>query len=318
VGVTTSKHLARVTPALAAVLALTCSSPALAWGNDGHKVVVLIARHIIDKNPTLAAKMDAILAGPNDPSVGDEFAALGTWADAYRSSSDARYSATHNWHFIDLVIGDPNPVRDCFNAPTVPNGTLASAATPNDCVVGKINQFRKELGDTSVSPQERKLALLFLLHFVGDIHQPLHAAERDNDSGGNGVPIVYGTNKFGTALHGYWDTNAVKRLGSTPDKIAGVLNKDLDDHPPTGWVAPASDARTLSWAQDSYAVAHTYAYGKLKPFKRSCLISSKHGTETKSCTVIDAAYATAATGQARGQLEKAGVRLAAVITEALQ
>lgn len=299
----------------AASIASFSSSPTAAWGNDGHKVVALVARHIIDKNPAVAAKIDALLAGPIVPDVGPGFADLGTWGDAYRQS----HPATAQWHYIDLVVGDPEPVRDCFNNPALPAGTLASAGTGEDCVVGKINQFRKELADTTLSPGERKLALLFLLHFVGDVHQPLHDAERNKDRGGNEVPVVVGQNAWGTSLHGYWDTNVIHRLGSTPEAIAGVLNAELDQNIPADWVATASDARTLTWATDGYAIADNWAYAKLSDTTRTCRIAVRNKPpKIEPCHVISTTYAQDATGKARGQLERAGVRLAAVITEALQ
>lgn len=303
--------------AAAAVVALNAlwASPALAWGNDGHKVIGLIARHIIDKDPILAAKVDALLAGPDSPAVGSDFATRATWADRYR---DLHYDETHNWHFIDQRIGDPDPVRDCFNNPVLPAGTLASAGTPDDCVVGKINQFRQELADTHLSTAERKLALLFLMHFVGDLHQPLHGAERNGDAGGNLVYVVWGHNTNGTTLHGYWDGNVVSRLGTSPDAIAAVLSAELDQSTPNSWVTPKSDARTVAWATGSYDIANTYAYGKLSSTTRTCTIKTKQGPKPKACIVLDEnTYAKPATGQARQQLKKAGVRLAAIIREAL-
>jgi len=308
---------------LASVCATAMSieaAPAAAWGNDGHRAIALIARKYIDQNATVAGKVDAILAGQLDPSLppGSDFAEYGTWGDRYRDSSGARRTATRQWHFVDLEYGSPDASAACFGFPTVPAGKTASQGAADDCVVDKINQFSKELA-SSTDADERKLALLFLLHFVGDIHQPLHAAERNNDSGGNGVFVVVGNNVNGTTLHGYWDTNTVSRLGSTPQKIADALAADITPAKWNSWTSGAGTDRALPWATASYQVAKTYAYDGLPTKKRSCKIRHRDGTvTTETCIEIDQTYAKAATGQARTQLQMAGVRLADTIINALK
>ena len=65
---------------LAVLATAVCSSPAVAWGNEGHQAIALIARHYIDQSPAVAAKMDSILAGKNDPDIGNDFALLSSHA----------------------------------------------------------------------------------------------------------------------------------------------------------------------------------------------------------------------------------------------
>jgi hypothetical protein len=293
---------------------------ALAWGNDGHRVIALIARHDIDQDPAVAAKVDALLAGPFDPPLPmPGFAELGTWGDRYRDSDAARRAATRQWHFVDIQIGAPDPAAACFGFPALPAGATALDGVADDCVIDKINQFRAELADPATSPGERKVALLFLLHFIGDVHQPLHAAERDHDRGGNSVYVVVGDNVWGTNLHSYWDTNTVSRLGSSPELIAAALLADITPAKRTAWTAGAPNDQALAWANASYGKARIYAYDRLPHTHRSCRISHRDApATTESCIVIHKTYATAATGQARRQLEMAGVRLAHVIVEALE
>jgi hypothetical protein len=300
-----------------AAITLGCSQAA-AWGNEGHETIALIARHYIDQSPALAAKMDSILAGARDPDVGPGFAVLGTWADQYRSSSPSRTKATHQWHFVDIELdGSNDKVAACFGN-KLPSGSPAFPGIPDDCVVNKINQFERELRDPSTSAPEREIALLFLLHFIGDVHQPLHAAD-NHDRGGNAVFVVTGKAKAGTNLHSYWDTTTVRRLGSTPEKVANALIAGIDNSDVASWTPNAATNPTWAWADESFAIARQ-AYSKLPKKKRSCTERpdrNKAPIQT-TCIVISKAYATWATGEARTRLQQAGVRLAAVIREALQ
>lgn len=302
-----------------AVLGLFSSAPALAWGDDGHKIIALIARHIIEeRNPQVANRIDALLAGGTDPTTAATFEDKATWADRYRDSSPERKAATRQWHFIDLLISGPDRKQACFGNPALAPGTPASRGPAGDCVVRKINQFRRELRDTSVPTAERKLALLYLLHFVGDLHQPLHSAD-NHDNGANSVSVVVGEAEEGTNLHSYWDTRVVRRLGSTPRSIADLLIADLPDTVAASDIGAASDERTYAWADEAHAVARRYAYAGLPKTKRTCTIKPYNKPPKRvSCVVLSPQYATDATGKARLQLQRGGARLAAVLIEALE
>jgi hypothetical protein len=291
-------------------------TPAFGWGDQGHEATALIARHYIEQTPGLAAKLDAALAGPKDPEVGDGFAGLGTWADKYRESSDERRKATKQWHFVDVELdGSNDKMQACFGN-ALPAGAPAFPGIPKDCVVNKINQFERELSDPGTSPAERKLALLFLLHFVGDVHQPLHAAD-NHDFGGNNVFVVTGNATRGTNLHSYWDSNTVHRLGSTSDKVADALMTDITTSDIAAWTSGLDSNATWKWADESFSIA-SKAYSKLPKKKRACKVRKGDKTIQTTCIVISDAYAVWATGQARKRLQMAGVRLAAVIRKALQ
>ena len=307
----------RTLAAFAIIAGAASSSPAFAWGNEGHEAIALIARHYLEATPGLASKVDTLLAtGLNDPVVPDGFAGLGTWADKYRDSSNARKAATRQWHFVDLELdGSNDKAAACFGNALPPNSP-AMPGIPNDCVINKINQFERELSAPGTDPAERKLALLFLLHFIGDVHQPLHAAD-NRDSGGNNVFVVTGNATTGTNLHSYWDSNTVGRLGSTPETVANALIGDISASDVTAWTSNPGTDPTWTWADESFSIA-SKAYSKLPKTKRSCKIHKRDGSNIQTkCIVISKSYATWATGQARKRLQMAGVRLAAVIREEL-
>ena len=119
---------------------------------------------------------------------GADIASGATWADRYRDSdrggSRQRYEQTRQWHFVNIELDGPNLERACFGHPRLPAAVPASSGPAKACLVDKIEQFTAELSNSATAPGERLLALEFLLHLVGDVHQPLHAVD-DHDAGGN-------------------------------------------------------------------------------------------------------------------------------------
>jgi hypothetical protein len=167
-------------------VALTSPHPAIAWGDEGHKVIAIVAEHYLD--PAVGSKVATLLAADTDPLTGHDIASEATWADKYRDSDrdtpKIRYQATWRWHFVDIELMQPDLAAACFGHPPPPPGVPAWKGPPHACVVDKIDQFAAELGDPATGASEQLLALKFLLHFVGDLHQPLHASD-DHDAGGN-------------------------------------------------------------------------------------------------------------------------------------
>ena len=292
-------------PALQAlgILILGCSIPlfAHAWGDAGHRVVGLIAEHYLD--PGVRTQVDTLLGGDTSGLVpGTDIADEATWADKYRdsdrNSTKVHYNATHNWHFVDIEISSPDIDAACFQHPAVPIGTLASEAGPNDCVVDKIDQFAKELADPSIAVNERRMALEFLLHFVGDLHQPLHASD-SHDQGGNAKKV---TGCSGSAnLHSCWDTPMVTKLGIDDASIANALIAQITPALLAQWRAGTS----ADWAQEAFQLAKTETYGKLPALGPN------------GAYALDATYLANGQQVVREQLSRAGVRLAMVLNRAL-
>jgi hypothetical protein len=190
-----------------------------AWGDEGHQIVALIAQHYLDA--PVKRRVQALLASDSSGLVPDtSMANEATWADRYRDSdrdaSARRYQQTRQWHYVDLELSSPNLERACFAHPALPPGTPASAGPAEDCVVDKIEQFEAELSNPHTSTDERRLALQFLLHLVGDVHQPLHASD-DADEGGN-LKRVSARGLHAASLHHYWDTEPVLMPPAAPSR----------------------------------------------------------------------------------------------------
>jgi hypothetical protein len=281
---------------------------AMAWGDEGHEIVAVIAyAHL---TPAAKKRVDALLAADKDKLSARDFVSRATWADKWRdsdrNSTEIRYRATHNWHFVDIEIDSPNIDAACSNHPPLPAGTAASAGPANDCVVDKIDQFAAELGNPSTSKTEKILALKFLLHFVGDLHQPLHAAD-NHDRGGNEVPVLIGKHPVHDNLHSYWDTQLVQRLGKDPKTVGAILNKRITKTKAGEW----SRGTPTDWAKESFDAAKSVAYN----FSGEKRFFDDHGGKGER---LDAKYNSRALPVVREHLSKAGIRLAAVLNDALK
>jgi hypothetical protein len=162
---------------------------AAAWGDDGHKVVALIAQHYL--TPTTKMQVDALLAADTDPLTQHDITSEATWADRWRDSNNRRdhYEDTKRWHFVDVEIENPDIKAACYGRKPLPAGTPASIGDRMACVVDKVAEFAAELEAPATDAEERLFALKFLLHLVGDMHQPLHASD-NNDAGGNSVKVM--------------------------------------------------------------------------------------------------------------------------------
>jgi S1/P1 Nuclease len=171
----------------------------------------------------------ALLAADTDPLTPHDIANAATWADKYRDANiDNSRQRTRQWHFVDIELASPNFDTACFDHPAIPSGQPASRGTADDCVADKIQEFASELAAPTTDLEEQIVALKFLLHFVGDLHQPLHASD-DQDRGGNAKRVSATGFKAGN-LHHYWDTEFVDQLGPDAKSIAS----DLPHHPGSG------------------------------------------------------------------------------------
>ncbi len=310
---------------------------ALAWGEVGHRVVAAVAWSYM--TPQAQAKVKALLAQDTDTLTPSDFLNRANWADKFRDSDrDSKgpaYSGTSNWHFVDIPavkVTDLDAAKaaepEACPHPDLPAGVAAGAAgqAPADsCVIDKIKQFETELKDPSTPVKEQILALKFIEHFIGDVHQPLHAID-DQDKGGNCVSIVEGP-RNSEAMHSYWDTGVVYELmgiqqSATYDynapspvsndqvtAFAGKLSAAVTPEQKAAW--EVNDPAT--WAAESAVRARQFAYDlhvaqlpTCAHDNRAAPIVPPHGYEANARKV------------AQEQLEKAGVRLAMVLNDSFK
>lgn len=285
-----------------AITLLSCAMvaatrPALAWGDEGHRIIALVAERFLE--PSVREKVSAMLSADTDDLTAHDIASEATWADRYRDSdrhgSRQHYEQTWRWHFINIELADPNLDRACYGHPLLPTGTVASNGPAQACIVDKVEQFRRELADPKTDPEERLVALKFLLHLVGDLHQPLHAAD-DHDAGGNRKRVVAEGFRPGN-LHHFWDVEFVERLGTDPKQVAATIAAGISDDQRRAWSAGI----VSDWTMETFRVARDDAYGKLPD------------PSPRNIYVVDRRYLDVAAEDVRVQLARAGVRLAVLL-----
>jgi hypothetical protein len=272
---------------------------AAAWGDEGHQVVALIAQSFLEAD--VRKRVNALLASDIDSLTAQDIASAATWADKYRDANvDGSRQKTRQWHFTDIEITAPDLHKACFNHPALPAGTVASNGPAADCVVDKIQEFAAELANPATDHEEQVVALKFLLHFVGDLHQPLHSSD-DNDRGGNDKKVSATGFKAGN-LHHYWDTEFVALLETDAKSIASDLIGHVSKDQEKKWQAGSPP----DWAVESFDVAKADAYGQLPQ------------PSTRGSYRLSDEYITTATDDVARQLSKAGMRLAFVLNNALR
>ena len=170
-----------------------------------------------------------------------------------------------------------------------------------------IEDFKVTLASKTLPKARRQEALLFLVHFVGDLHQPLHCATR-NDRGGNGlkVTLLGQSPHHSMNLHSVWDGDLVHIIMPTANAFDSgkALNQAITDEERTAW----QGGTTKQWAMESYALARKVSYlradGTMLP--------------TTGEPDLDQAYVDKAKPVVLSQLKKAGIRLAKVLNDALK
>jgi len=168
------------------LLTLVYTGAAYAWGNDGHNIVAYIAADNLD--PAARRSVAKLLGTPyQKEAVARAMAAASILLD---NQFRARDPSTMSWHFINLCRQD--------------HRTDIAARCDGDCVVAKINEYAARLRTQNYDKWGGNGDLAFLIHFVGDINQPLHAATND-DMGANCVKIRPASDI--TNLHILWDVD---------------------------------------------------------------------------------------------------------------
>src|SRR5580692_5237422 len=204
--------------------ALFATSPVFAWGCKGHQTIALIAeKHLSSEARQLLETL--LKENPIDPQLkrycglfpSSQLADSSTWPDDIRSTAK-----NGPWHYIDIPRG----------APRVP---LASFCGESGCVTQAIAEQLAILKDPQADPRKRADAARYVIHFVGDLHMPLHAST-NNDEGGNCVPVRFfrrdpreHNHSYTPNLHSVWDTAILERdmEGADPNEYAEFLDQSF-------------------------------------------------------------------------------------------
>jgi hypothetical protein len=244
--------------------------PAYAWGPKGHDVIARIAADNLSPAAHLRISQ---LVGDDAPTL---MVLDSNWADEIRADRPQ----TTNWHFVNIEIGSKgyDSRRDCAG---------------DDCVVAQINRDIAVLRDPKAPHAAKIEALRFLIHFVGDLHQPLHAADR-RDKGGNGL-IVFLKNRR-TNLHRVWDEDLVEALGPDADAVAGSIEAGLSPQDKAKFAA----GTPADWANESFSVAAKEIYARIP---------------SREPVRLPRDYARRENAAVRLQLARAGTRLATLLNE---
>ena len=254
------------------------SAPALAWGYEGHRIAADIAEQYLE--PATVRQVRELLALDNATTLAE----VSTWADDIRRQRPE----TARWHFVNIPIHPPMGTPPAYDAPRdCPTG---------DCVVAAIERFEAVLHDKAAPPRQRLEALKFIVHLVADIEQPLHCAD-NGDRGGNEVHVEFEGRS--TNLHAVWDSGILAAARISDERAFALsLARSIAPKEAELW----RGGTPADWANDSYGVAARLIYGEWP-----------HGPGA-----LPASYEQAAIYVVDVQLEKAGLRLAALLNVALK
>lgn len=238
-----------------------------AWGPMGHRIVSEIAEmHLL---PEVKIKIEKNF---NIKKLAD----VANWADEVRKKR-----SQGSWHYcnIEKSVRDYNRDRDC------PDGA---------CVVEKIKEYVRVLKGRAVPKKKDKEALMYLIHFVGDIHQPLHLGNA-KDRGGNNISLVFKGRP--TNLHALWDGGLIYPAGKSLIQYARDLNRRMSSRDMERW----NLSKVTEWANESRVLALDHAYVLDNPGRGAL----SKGYIEKSREIINL------------RLSQAGVRLAGLLNRLL-
>ena len=278
-------------------IAAVSAAPAVvwAWGAEGHRITGLVATDLL--TPKARIRLNQLI--PNA-----DLADIALYMDINRQDLAAAIPGSDKWHY------DNEPVcKTKSYAQYCPNG---------DCASSKIPVFFKILSDPASTPEAKVQAIRFLVHMIGDIHQPLHAAD-DEDLGANLKFVLMPDAIFNPPtdvvpprrLHAVWDSDLVKlttRGSSEADYAKQLLARYRD-----GNIAAWQAGTVRDWMKESWTLSRTVTYGKLPGFVCGREWPSSQAAPQR----LTQAYVDAALEPIPAQLAKAGARIAWVLNTAL-
>ena len=261
----------RVSKQWLGVLGLLAMSPhAFGWGKEGHRLVAHLAmQHLNGKAKAGVAQLLA---------QGETLESIASWADDIRNQR----RETSTWHYINIPIA------------TVP-GDWKPFCPATGCVLGVIPEMIAKVKDTNLTTAQRGEALKFLVHFIGDMHQPLHVGD-NGDRGVNDVQVVFLNRP--TNLHSLWDTPILATAEERDTQLKAKLEKKA------GFFERCrlNKGKLADWAWEAKAASKDTAYGLL-PAERPAIIGDDYFAKVSPVVQL--------------QIRRGGVRLAKILNDTL-
>jgi hypothetical protein len=271
-----------------AVLSLLVAADAFAWGPTGHRVVGLVA----EKNlrPGVLQKVSRILGGHS-------LSRASNWSDEIKSEP-ATYGHTFNWHYTDWKDQDPN--HDETNS----SGRLLSA----------IKEQLAVLKDAKATTEKKAFALKFLVHLVGDLHQPLHVGN-GLDRGGNNCKVQFHGQP--TNLHALWDEGLIDFTKLSFTELADYVSKGRAKEEVAAW----KKGDLVAWARESKELRAEIYPPDVTPAKtpgerKYCPASGTVAADDVPKLAYEYSYKFAPVLERR--LYQAGLRLAVILNETVK
>ena len=337
----------------------------LGWGDTGHRVVTRIAFRYLNAQAK-STVVDLVKADialnrsyyqgkcPDVLVLGDKatpsaqelerFAEMGLacvapWPDP-PLKSERLY--TSNWHFVDIPVdlrGPNGPVRFAFDV----SRDCRMDDQRGDCAILAMKRLRPVLANRREQVVSRAEALKFIVHIIGDLHQPLHSVtdKKDvnnqsdiGDIGGNRKIVQFNVPAWNNNanknvnprwheqwnLHSVWDEGIIDALMNidnlSEDQYVDRLLKSLATFPPEQ-VAVLQAGDLLKWVDESYQLAIEKAY-KLPAFDNDYQYVDKNGNARKGGYILDSVYFGSNRGVVDKQLQSGGLRLAKILNETFQ
>src|SRR3984893_11457543 len=291
------------------LVSLLLVAPAWSWGSAGHHIIAIIAEQRL--SPAVREKIRALLMDGKYSMLD-----ISTCADQLRSASRGKGSPTAD--MCQTLAGDVSPTNRTWHYIDIPVPTKATTleafCPQGDCVTAKITSFAETLR-MSTDDAQRRQALLFVIHLVGDIHQPLHTVDRACDNGGN-------SERVGFSLDGQHSDVKLHPVSGTKevDLLMAVYNVTAEHTLADALIESISPTDAEKWARatpeqmawESYNIAVTRVYPAV-PYQNFCGNQDVASIETD----LSLPYEEEGTRVVQVQLMKAGVRLAAILESAL-
>lgn len=324
--------------AVIAVCVLAAGERVHAWGDRGHRIVARIAAHFLDADTKLRVReLLATDSCGHFEALAEQFACVASWADP--PIKDQR-PYTANWHFVDVPLRSTKDQPTSFT--TVPlslSDHCVMDPERGDCAVLALQRLQAVMSNPAEASINRLEALKFIVHIVGDLHQPMHCVTHQmstsdhlGDLGGNFKAVQWlGANlnprwQSQWNLHAVWDEaiidKRVEELENEEKYLASLVNRasalPKQDFTSLKYGTALNWNNVQSWVGEGYGLAATVAYPNLPPYDATYKYRTKSGAERLGGYRLAEDYYTKAAPIVDEQLMRGGVRLAGYLERAFR